>query len=210
MNIPTISMRIQDLDVIIEQAVTRVINEIDPVVGKFQNIADQLVVSIETRTRQHVSTIFSSFCINLFVVLVVIVLGLILLMVLIRLLDTLLQNFAFELSTRKFIALLLFTSFFLWLFFAMLVATFLPDQLIDAQTLKYGLFSLLSVICALLLFVWFRSLCVHRVYIKQVLLHELFDFRPSGNRVTPSQLRNKPVNYFPMSPARAETIPSEY
>ena len=210
MNVSAIHFHIEDLDTIVEQAVTRVLNEIDPALAKFQNIADQLVATIETRIRQNVFAIFYSLGTNLFILLLVIIVAFILLLIVLWLLETVMKNFDFELATRKFVALLVLMVVFVWLFVATVLSTFPLEQGIDLQTLKYGLFGLFSFASGMVVFFWTRWLCVHREYIQRLFLHELFDFQASSNRAMPLPKVEKRASYLPMVPLRTDVLSSDY
>ncbi|UJR34212.1 hypothetical protein I4U23_021618 [Adineta vaga] len=195
-----IDVNVEGLDELIDRSLTRIINEIDPTLSKFENISLELLSTLETRIKDNVSETLYSMETNLFVLLFAIIIFMILILVMFWLVEIVMRNFGFELATRKFIGLILITCIFIWLFISTILSTFPPKQPIDLQTLKYILFGVLSASSIGMIFIWIRWTCLHRTNIKMFFVNELFRFQPRTTQVHIVGVIEGAITEIPMKP----------
>ncbi|CAF1341553.1 unnamed protein product [Adineta ricciae] len=195
-----IDVNVEGLDELVDRSLTRVIDEINPTLEKFQNLSLELISTLETRIKENVSETLYYLETNLFVLLFAMIVVLILILIMFWLLETVMRNFGFKLATRKFIGLILFTAIFIWLFVATTLATFPPAQPIDLQTLKYILFSVLCMSSAVMIFIWIRWICIHRKGIRTFFVNELCHFQSKIYPVEPITVIKAVVDNIPMDP----------
>ncbi|CAF0905271.1 unnamed protein product [Adineta ricciae] len=195
-----IDVNVEGLDELVDRSLTRVIEEINPTLEKFQNLSLELISTLETRIKENVSETLYYLETNLFVLLFVMIVVLILILIMFWLLETVMRNFEFKLATRKFIGLIFFTAIFIWLFVATTLATFPPPQPIDLQTLKYILFSVLCISSAVMIFIWIRWICIHRKCIRTFFVNELCHFQSKTYPIESITTIKTVVDNIPMDP----------
>ena len=195
-----IDINIEGLDELVDRSLTRVIEEIDPTLGKFQNLSLELISTLETRIKENVSETLYFMETNLFVLLFAMIIVLILILLMFWLLETVMRNYGFKLATRKFIGLIFFTAIFIWLFIATILTTFPPAQPIELQTLKYVLFGVLCMSSAVMIFIWIRWICIHRKGIRTFFVNELCHFQPKTYPSEPITTIKAVVDNIPMDP----------
>ncbi|CAF0864171.1 unnamed protein product [Adineta steineri] len=195
-----IDIHVEGLDELIDRTVTRIIDEIDPTLAKFQNISLQLLSTVETRIKTNISETLYYLETNLFFLLFAIIIFIILLLIMFWLLESVMKNFGFTLATRKFTGLAVSTFIFIWLFIATILSTFPPVQPVDLQTLKHILFGVLCAATVVMVFIWIRWICVHRKCIKIFFANELFNFQATENQIVPLSATRVIGNGIPLNP----------
>jgi len=186
----SISINIENIENLVNSSLTRLLEEIDPTIVKFDNVANEIISVIEDRIIINVLDVRYWFERNLFFLLFGAIIFLILVFILLHLLDALMVKYEFSSSKRHFAGLAVTTAIFIWLFVAVILSACSSASMINHQTLQYILVGLVSLGAVCFILVWIRWLYIHKGHIRSCFGPKRFDF--PGKRQLPIQLQ--PIN----------------
>jgi hypothetical protein len=177
----TITIEIDGLQDLATSSLDRILGEIDPTIGKFENTTIEILSVLENRIKVNISEALYWLETNLFVLLFGLLLFFIFVLILLNLLDALLTKYDFSTGGRRYAGLAVSTFIFIWLFVAIILSAWPPTKNFDLQIFLYVLVALLSLVALYLIFVWIRCLIVHRYCIHRYFTNTLFNFKEHDN-----------------------------
>ena len=164
--VQSVNIEIENLEDIVNSALDRVINEIDPTLGKAQNMSEEVLLFFEDRVKTSIAETFHWLQVNLFVLLFGALILSIVVLLLLLFLDMVLTRYEFKAEKRRFISLAVITLIAIWLLIAITVSIWPSSPLSNLETLEYILFGLVIGLVLYLICVWIRSIYKirHRLY----------------------------------------------